>query len=177
MLSLCVSLLVCAVTVAASPGVAWSDAAVPPGYVRVAHVHAVPPPLLYAIACAESRRRLPDGTVRPWPWTLNVAGRGQFYASRRAAHQALIKALRAGTNVDIGLAQINWRWHHALLGNPWQALDPYLNLHAAGHLLRAHYQRVGDWWLAVGQYHAPAPAAMARRAHYREQVGTCLRPG
>ena len=150
---------------------------VPEGYVVVAQAHAVPPELLYALACAESGRRLSNGKIRPWPWALNVAGQSRYYATRVEAHQGLTAALSATSNIDIGLGQINWYWHRARLETPWRALDPYLNLHTVAEIFREQFEacRCDDWWVAVERYHAPSntPAARERRLHYRESVQQC----
>lgn len=150
---------------------------VPGGYRAVARAEGVPADMLYALACAESGRRLDDGVIRPWPWALNVDGESRFYASRVAAHQDLTRELARRTNIDIGLGQINWRWHQTRLRSPWQALDPYFNLATAAQLLRAEYERCDckSWWIAVERYHAPGEsvAALERRARYRERVEQC----
>lgn len=150
---------------------------VPGGYRAVARAEGVPADILYALACAESGRRLANGLIRPWPWALNLDGESRFYPTRVAAHQDLTRELPRRTNIDIGLGQISWRWHQARLHSPWQALDPYFNLATAARLLREEYDRCecADWWVAVERYHAPADsgAALKRRARYRERVEQC----
>ena len=150
---------------------------VPRGYVAVAHAHEVPPAILYALACAESGRRLSNGQIRPWPWALNIAGQSRYYATRAEAHQDLTAALSTNSNIDIGLGQINWSWHRARLETPWQALDPYFNLHRMAEIFREQFEacHCDDWWVAVERYHAPSdtPGAQARRLHYRENVHQC----
>ena len=61
---------------------------VPSGYREVALASRVPPESLYSVALAENidgaerhrlddpRRRTGPGCERPWPWTINVAGKG-----------------------------------------------------------------------------------------------------
>jgi len=155
----------------------WAGAAIPDGYVAVAHAERVPPDMLFALACAESGRALPDGRHVPWPWVLNVAGAGQFFETRVAAHRALAEVLRHSSNVDVGLGQINWHWHGKRFTDAWQALDPYVNLRTAARLLREQFDRCGcdDWWSAIERYHAPSETERAqnRRARYRSQVERC----
>jgi len=150
---------------------------VPRGYVVVAEAREVPPEMLYAIACAESGRGLPNGQVRPWPWALNIAGRSRFYASRADAYQALSEAVLNESNIDIGLGQINWHWHAARLKTLWQALDPYFNLHETAEILREQFEacHCGDWWVAAERYHAPSDRSTSknRRLKYRERVRQC----
>lgn len=146
-------------------------AEVPPAYFDAASLHQVPPEVLYAVATTESVVSLKAGR-RPWPWTLNVAGEGFRFATRRAACSALMQALQETRLVDVGIAQLNVRWQPQLFGagkrfsNPCDALNPYANLEEAARLLRGHFEATGDWVQAAGRYHRPAggePAARYRR--------------
>ena len=154
-----------------------AEAAIPSGYVAVARAEHVPADILYAIACAESGRRMADGAIRPWPWTLNVGGVGRWYPNRAAAYESLLQAVGERPSIDIGLGQINWYWHRDRLVTPWRALDPYFNLQTTARLLRDQFKRCrcDDWWTAVERYHAPSDssAARQRRARYREGVQRC----
>ena len=145
---------------------------IPSAYVTAANAHRVPPAVLYAVGLTESRRTTPHG-ARPWPWTLNVDGRAYYYPSRSAAWLALRRHVAAKRTVDVGLMQVNWNWHSALLQDTWRALEPYHNLDAAARLLRGHYDATGDWWTAIGRYHAPANERRAER--YRLRVGRHLK--
>ena len=149
---------------------AWSAEVVPSGYRAIAAEYGIPHTLFYAVALTESGRRLePAGIHRPWPWTLNVSGKGYFYASRDAAWQALHEVIGGGEpSVDIGLMQVNWRYHQEKLGNPWQALDPYRNLRVAAGILQQCFADHQDWWASVGCYHAPGNASRAKA--YRQRV-------
>lgn len=153
------------------------QAAPPAGYAAVAEAEHVPADILYAVACAESGREMPDGETRPWPWTLNIAGEGHWFPTRIAAYETLKRALGNDASVDIGLGQINWHWHRVRLVTPWLALDPYFNLINAARLLRKQFEdcRCDDWWTAVGRYHAPAHTKQAgeRRRQYEERVRRC----
>jgi soluble lytic murein transglycosylase-like protein len=143
---------------------------VPETYRQVARDHGIPSTLFYAVALAESGKRI-DGLqmLRPWPWTLNVHGAGRYYPSRRTAMAALQEALASGrSSVDVGLMQVNWRYHRAALGRIEDALDPYRNLNVAATILTACYQSRQDWWAAVGCYHAPNNPERAMR--YRQRV-------
>ena len=161
---------VCVSLATVLPTPVWANAGVPAGYRTVADEHGVPASILYAVALAESGTVVdPSRSLRPWPWTLNVSGQGRFFPSRRAASEALHAVLAAGReSVDIGLMQINWRYHKARLASPTRALDPYHNLRVAAGILRGCYQRREDWWAAVGCYHAPNNAR--RAARYQQRV-------
>lgn len=152
------------------PTAGWCATSVPEGYRVVASEYGIPYTVLYAIALAESGVGSNDeGVRRPWPWTLNVAGRGHVYPSREAAWHALNTAIAHGErSIDIGLMQVNWRFHQDKLGDTWQALEPYHNMRVAAVILRQCFEQRRDWWAGVGCYHAPADTARAER--YRSRV-------
>jgi len=148
----------------------WSAENVPSGYRAIAAEYEIPYTILYAIALAESGRGLNGDRIhRPWPWTLNVAGRGYFYPSREAAWDALNSFIARGErSIDIGLMQVSWKYHKDKLGNTWQALDPYYNLRVAAGILQSCFDKRRDWWASVGCYHSPAN--VVRAESYRLRV-------
>lgn len=143
---------------------------VPPAYRVVANQTGVPAELLYAVALTESGRYAGEGAMRrPWPWALNIAGQGKFFATRTEAWRALDEALGNGEDrIDVGVMQIHWRYHRTLLKSSWQALEPYHNLRSGAQILMECYRRRRDWWASVDCYHAPGNHERAR--HYRERV-------
>ena len=79
------------------PGAGLSDEAVPVGYRSVAAESGIPYTVLYAVALTESGKQVMlTGVYRPWPWTLNIAGRGYYFESRLEAWQALTARLHKG---------------------------------------------------------------------------------
>lgn len=161
----------------------WGDAHaayspdIPEAYVVAAETHSVPPDILYALALNESQVQLAHA-IRPWPWTLNVEGKGYHFADRHSACEALYEALGRTQIVDVGIAQLNFRWQPQLFGagnrfvDPCDALDPYANLEEAAGLLRQHYEDSGDWLMAAGRYHRPVGGEAAAR--YRRGITTQL---
>lgn len=147
-----------------------ADADIPSAYWSVAMAHDIPPKIFYAMALTESRRHRSSGlVVRPWPWTVNFAGQGRFFESRGAAWRAIQDYLATGDrSVDIGLMQINWRYHQSSLQSVWSALDPYYNLSVAAEILNRCRERHEDWWDSVGCYHSPSNVSRAKA--YRERV-------
>jgi hypothetical protein len=138
--------------------------AVPDGYRQVAGEYGVPAEALYSVSLAESSRRLPQGE-RPWPWTLNVAGKGYRYATREEAYQALLGFMRhyPFRRIDVGIAQVNLGWNGGYFRNYREALEPYTNLRAAAQILRHCYDlNPGSWLQAAGCYHHPAGGKPAR---------------
>lgn len=142
---------------------------VPSGYRRIAAEYAIPPRIFYAIALAESGKHVEgQHAPRPWPWTLNIRGEAYFFARRRAAERALHRALAAGERlIDVGLMQVNWRYHQHRLRSPTLAFDPYRNLRIAARILNQCQRERSDWWEAVGCYHAPGNATRAVRYQAR----------
>ena len=142
---------------------AW---AVPPLYQLIAERESIPPTVLYSLALTESQLLLSNGTVRPWPWTLNVDKKPYRYSSKTEACQALMQFLKYTSSVDIGLVQISWRWHSAPFSSPCDVLEPEINLTYAAQLMEKAYAKLGDWTKAAGFYHRPAGGAPAER--YRQ---------
>jgi soluble lytic murein transglycosylase-like protein len=70
--------------------------------------------------------------------------------------------------VDVGLMQVNWRYHGDKLRTHWLALDPWFNLRIGASILREMYDQCGDWIVAAGRYHAPANPERAGK--YANQV-------
>lgn len=152
------------------PSISRANESVPAGYRMIAAEHGIPQSVLFAVALTESGKQTGQaGALRPWPWTLNVAGRGYFFDSRQAAWQALTAYLKEGKrSIDIGLMQVNWRYHKERLGTPWQALDPYHNIRVGAGILQDCYTARQDWWGSVGCYHSPKDSLRANR--YRRRV-------
>lgn len=141
----------------------------PPAYQLAARAAGVPSPVLYAVALQESGTRI-RGQLRPWPWTLNIAGNSLRYRTRKAACTGLNEALRRtpATRIDVGLGQINVG-HQAHRGvPPCELLDPYRNLELAATILNEQHTPGDDWIHAIGRYHRPAGGAPAAR--YRRDV-------
>ncbi|MBX5568880.1 lytic transglycosylase domain-containing protein [Stutzerimonas stutzeri ATCC 17588 = LMG 11199] len=143
----------------------------PPAYRLAAHRADVPAAVLYAVALQESGTML-RGRLVPWPWTLNVAGAPQRYATRAEACAGLRQALKrtSATRIDAGLGQVNLGYHAQRYAQPCELLDPYRNLAIAAEILREQHTPGEDWLLAIGRYHRPAggaPAARYRRSVHR----------
>nr|WP_271198209.1 transglycosylase SLT domain-containing protein [Pseudomonas turukhanskensis] len=145
----------------------------PPAYQVAAQRAGIPSTVLYAVALQESGTRL-RGRLVPWPWTLNVAGKAQRYATRGEACTGLRQALRrtSATRIDAGLGQINLGYHPQRYAQPCDLLDPYRNLAIAAEILREQHTPGEDWLLAIGRYHRPAGGAPAAR--YRHSVSQHL---
>ena len=136
----------------------------------------LPAGLLGAIGRAESGRLDPlTGRLRPWPFTINVAGSGYFFGSAAAA-VAYVQALQNGgvRSIDVGCFQINLLHHPAAFASIAAAFDAGANAAAAGQFLSELHQRSGDWAAAVARYHS----GLAERGEpYRARVFAAWQDG
>jgi soluble lytic murein transglycosylase-like protein len=154
-----------------APVVVWAQ--IPETYQRVARQAGVPATVLYAVALQESgisvrKRRL------PWPWTLNIAGKGRYFATRGEACQALLTARQYTSikRIDVGLMQLNLGYQQRHYRQPCDLLDPTRNLTVAASILRQHRRPGENWMPAIGRYHRPAGGLPAAR--YRHSVSKHL---
>lgn len=135
-----------------------------------------PPDLLRALALAESGRAR-GGDLRPWPWTVNMAGQGYWFDTRAAAEAFVERAHANGTrSFDIGCLQINHRWHRAAFASPAQMFEPTRNAAYAARFLVRLRSEFGSWEAAAGAYHSRSPDLAERylarvRAHLAEPLG------
>ena len=127
---------------------AWAEVATP---------YDLDPALLYAIALMESGRPRAGG-LAPWPWTLWLPGQGGVFLETREQALFTLRAHSAAA-VDVGLMQVNLRWHGHRVANPEELLEPERNLEiAAGILSEALATAPGDLELGIGRYHSPNEA-------------------
>lgn len=113
----------------------------------------VPYDVLLAISVVETGR---DG--QPWPWTVGIAGEGQWSDTAEDAANLVYTALQAGvTNVDIGCFQLNLYWHAGAFQSVEDMLDPSRNAAYAAEFLAEKYAETGDWSAAAAAYHSATP--------------------
>jgi hypothetical protein len=124
--------------------------------------------LLGAIAEVESGRPDPGGKVRPWPWTINVEGRGEFFASKQQAVEAVCALQAQGLrSIDVGCMQVNLMHHPNAFASLDAAFDPTANAHYAARFLTTLYGISGSWVQATAAYHSQTPAI---GADYQQRV-------
>ncbi len=119
----------------------------------------IPDAFLAAIGRVESGRMLQNGMTAPWPWTVNAAGVGHFYASKADA-LAAVRAFQAGgtRSLDIGCLQVNIMYHPDAFASPEQAFDPATNVAYAARLLMSLHAQTGSWPRAAAAYHSQTPS-------------------
>lgn len=122
----------------------------------------VPLDVLRAVTRTETGR-LRNGVLEPWPWTTNLEGKGQWFASRDAALSNAFEHYKAGArSFDVGCFQINYKWHHTAFSSLDAMFDPVENATYAARFLLDLHAEFGDWDSAVGAYHSRTDAFATR---------------
>lgn len=113
--------------------------------------------------CVHESQSFHKGKRQAWPWTLNIAGRGIWYKDRLSATVAAEMELSKGKrNIDVGMCQINWRWHGSHFRSVGELLDPLQNMtYAAKYLMKI--KRGRTWEETIGAYHSPSNLARAKK--------------
>ncbi len=129
----------------------------------------LPPGLLLAIGRVESGRwDAMRGRVTAWPWTINAAGKGLWFATKDDAARTVKDFLNGGTrSIDVGCFQISLLWHPTAFASLEQAFDPDANAAYAARFLLGLFSQTGSWDAAVEAYHSADPALGFA---YRQQV-------
>ena len=111
--------------------------------------YAIPSGLLKSIASIESGNK---------PYALNISGKSVFASSKEEAQEIEQTSIQQGnTNIDLGVMQINWRWHNEYFNSPQEILEPKTNIEYAAKFLSKLYKQHGSWNKAVRHYHSASP--------------------
>ena len=120
---------------------------------------AVPAGVLSAVGTVESGRSAGHFGAAPWPWTINAAGRGEYFATKEEAIAAVLTLMTRGyPYIDIGCFQIDIAYHPGMFRSLDEAFDPARNAQAAAEILATERSRAPDWSTAVARYHSATPA-------------------
>lgn len=122
--------------------------------------HDVDPLLLYSVALTESATGKGQGRIGPHPYVFRTDAGPRFFQTLAEAEASLADALLVTDNVDIGLMQINLKWHPQ--DNPLLLLKPDHNLAVAIEILKTSMASTDDPVLGVGRYHQWADENLAR---------------
>lgn len=114
---------------------------------KIEKEHEIPSGLLAAIASVESGKK---------PYAIGVSGKSVKAGSKEEAKKIIKQYLAKGiTNIDIGIMQINWRWHSKEFDqNLDDMLNPLQNIIYAAQLLKALHTKHQSWQKAVRHYHS-----------------------
>lgn len=117
----------------------------------------VPFSVLRALMLTETGREL-GGALRPWPWAVNMEGKGLWFESAAAAKAYASEHFERGArSFDVGCFQINYRWHHQAFSSLEAMFDPQANALYAARFLKRLFDEKNDWVLAAGAYHSRSP--------------------
>lgn len=120
----------------------------------------IDPLLLYSVALCESAYN-PNpalGSVAPYPWVLRTP-KAPFYGDGPEDSKAELRKMLSVTNsVDVGMMQINVKWHRHRVRAPEDLLDPVTNLRVGAEILNELFARYPhDAVKAIGYYHSRTP--------------------
>ena len=134
----------------------------------------VPISVLQAISLTETGRKS-DGAFRPWPWTVNMEGKGVWFESEDEARAYVYKEFKRGArSFDIGCFQINYKWHGTAFRSIDEMFDPLANALYAAKFLKSLHAEQGDWGRAAGAYHSRTPKYATRYQERFERFRTTM---
>jgi len=84
--------------------------------------------------CTHESKTFYNGSPQPWPFTLNYKKKGRYFHSHQGALYVLRQILeKDGSNalVDVGMCQVNLRWHGDKVASPEDLLDFRANVRIA----------------------------------------------
>lgn len=133
-----------------------------------------PTDVMLAISLTETGKTL-GGQTQPWPWTVNMEGKGLWFATRGEAEAYVKKEFARGArSFDVGCFQINYKWHHQHFRSIEDMFDPQVNAAYAARFLNSLHRETGDWSRAAGAYHSRtrkyAERYRARFDRYRARI-------
>jgi len=124
--------------------------------------HLIPTGLLAAIAKIESSTRT---------LAVNIKGKSIIASSISDAKSIIQQKLEEGvTNIDIGVMQLNYRWHGKKFADLDEMLHPRNNIAYAAKMLKALKDQYGDWQSAIRYYHSYTPV---HNMAYSRKVTLC----
>ena len=118
------------------------------------------------IAAVEQRNEIPRGLLSAIvgvesgfnPTAINIEGKSVITNNKSEAIKTIKNALNQGvTNIDIGIAQINYRWHKDKFRNIEEMINPTANIEYAAKLLLSLFKQHGTWHKAIRHYHSANP--------------------
>lgn len=125
-------------------------------FARYEHKFDLPDGILKAISIRESGRWSHRKQAKlPWPWTVNVDGKGYYFHSKQSAIKEVNQMIRRGVNnIDVGCMQISRKYHKDAFRNLNQLFEPKYNIAYAAKLLRDNYNQTENWERAIADYHS-----------------------
>ncbi|MDF2964743.1 MAG: putative transglycosylase-putative [Rickettsiaceae bacterium] len=107
----------------------------------------IPEGLLFTIAQVESK-------LNPWAININSTNKALYPSSKEQAARITRILLRNGMNFDVGVMQINWKYHGKEFDSIESMFSPETNIEYAAKFLRSLHNQYGSWNQAVRRYHS-----------------------
>ncbi|MGF1659011.1 MAG: lytic transglycosylase domain-containing protein [Rubrimonas sp.] len=119
--------------------------------------------------------RAKGGRLQPWPWTVNMEGKGRWFDSRAEALAYVKREMARGArSFDVGCFQINYRWHGEHFASVEEMFEPEANADYAARFLSGLFAETANWSQAAGFYHSRTPHFVQR---YRARFDDILARG
>lgn len=118
--------------------------------------HNIPSDILHSISLQESGKKHSKSDKKiPWPWTVNVEGKGYFFDSKNEAVSFVKKQFSQGKkSIDVGCMQISLLYHGDSFRSLADAFDPKNNVEYGAKFLREKFEQYGSWKKAIANYHS-----------------------
>lgn len=131
--------------------------------------HSIPSDILHSISLQESGRKHSKSDKKiPWPWTVNVEGKGYYFESKNEAVSFVKKQFSEGKkSIDVGCMQISLLYHGDSFKSLSDAFEPKMNIEFGAKFLRQKFEQYGSWKKAIANYHS---ADSERGAKYQKSV-------
>lgn len=128
---------------------------------HVSNAYQVPEWVISSI-CIHESQSFYRGKRQAWPWTVNVGGSGSWWRSKGSAIRFVEEKRKQGkTNIDIGICQMNWFYHHQKFIDLNEMFDPVRNMSEAAKYVKQQKGN-GTWENAIGRYHSPNNSERAK---------------
>lgn len=136
---------------------------------RLERAYSIPKDLLHSISLQESGKHLKNLDKKiPWPWTVNVEGKGFYFNSKNEAIGFVQQEKKKGKkSIDVGCMQISLLYHGNEFDSLEDAFDPKRNVEYGAIFLREKYEQYKSWKKAVANYHS---ADYAKGSKYQASV-------
>lgn len=114
----------------------------------------IPENLLLSIALTESGRKVGNNFF-PWPWSINVKGKGYFLKNKQQLISLAKDNLKKkNKNFDLGCMQINYYYHGHKFKDVAEIIEPEINVTWAGNFLISLKEKHNTWDEAISRYHS-----------------------
>lgn len=144
---------------------------------QAAQESGVPLSVMQAITRTETGR-VRNGTLSPWPWTVNMEGAGHWFETRKEAEAYVERHHgRGARSYDVGCFQINFKWHGHAFATRNAMFDPLTNARYAARFLSDLFAETGDWSSAAGAYHSRTPKFANRYRTRFDRIRSRLNKG